>query len=159
MPYWSVVQTESRREQVAADFLGREFKVYLPKILTVHKRVAPLFPGYLFVEIEERWWSVRWSIGVMKILMANDQPARVAPALLDKIRAYEIDGLVRLPDRSPKVRLLRCGDKIKVVRGSFAGRLGVYQGQSGAMRSRILLNLLGREVKTIVPAADVARCG
>jgi transcription antitermination factor NusG len=165
MSYWSVVQTESRREQVAADFLNRDaFEIYYPKILipnnaNTRERVAPLFPGYLFVEIVDHWWSVRWTTGVMRLLMMNDQPAKVRPELLTAIHACEVDGVVRLPEQNPKSRsrALACGDEVRVVRGSFEGRLGIYQGQSGLQRSRILLTLLGREVKTVVPSIDLVR--
>jgi transcriptional antiterminator RfaH len=158
MPFWSVVQTESQREHIAAQFLQQDnFEIYLPKILTQHgarERVAPLFPGYLFVEIIERWWSVRWTAGVVRLLMADDRPARVPTVLMDAIRKREgCDGLVRLP----KPRGLVCGDQVRIVHGSFEGRLGVYQGQSGVQRSRILLDLLGREVATVIATGDVER--
>jgi transcriptional antiterminator RfaH len=160
MPFWSVAQTESQREHIAAQFLQRdEFEIYLPKILIRHgvrERVAPLFPGYLFVEIIERWWSVRWTAGVVRLLMVDDHPARVPSAMMDAIRKREgRDGLVRLP----KPRGLICGDAVRIVRGNFEGRLGVYQGQSGAQRSRILLDLLGREVTTVILTGDVERVG
>jgi transcriptional antiterminator RfaH len=158
MPYWAVAQTESQREHVAAQFLHQaEFEIYLPKIVTQHgarERVTPLFPGYVFVEIVERWWAVRWTAGVVRLLMADDRPARVPTMLMDAIRKREgCDGLVRLP----KPRGLVGGDQVRIVCGNFEGRLGVYQGQSGAQRSRILLDLLGREVATVILTRDVER--
>jgi transcriptional antiterminator RfaH len=158
MPFWSVVQTESQRENVAASFLQQaEFEIYLPKILVRHgvrERVAPLFPGYLFIEIIERWWSVRWTAGVVRLLMVDDRPARVPDVMMDAIKKREgRDGLVKLP----KPRGLVCGDQVRILRGNFEGRLGVYQGQSGAQRSRILLDLLGREVLTAISTRDVER--
>jgi transcriptional antiterminator RfaH len=159
MSNWSVVQTESRREQVAADFLKRDFEVYFPKVLNPYERAAPLFPGYLFVAIEDQWWAVRWAVGVVRVLMMNDKPAVVASELLDSLRDSEIDGLVRLPEQNqkPRARVLCCGDAVRVVTGSLAGKIGIYQGQSGSQRSRILLNLLGRQVKTTVRAVDLVR--
>jgi hypothetical protein len=56
-------------------------------------------------------------------------------------------------------RGLLCGDRVKILRGSFEGRFGIYQGQSGGVRSRILLDLLGREVQTVIATADVVRAG
>jgi transcriptional antiterminator RfaH len=160
MPFWTVAQTESQREHIAAQFLKQDhFEIYLPKILIrhgAHERVAPLFPGYLFVEIVERWWPVRWSVGVVRLLMADDHPARVSDRLMEAIKKREgRDGLIKLP----KPRSLECGDQVKILRGSFEGRIGIYQGQSNAQRSRILLDLLGREVAAVIMTGDVARFG
>jgi transcriptional antiterminator RfaH len=157
---WSVVQTESQREHVAAQFLKQaEFETYLPRCLIrygARERVQPLFPGYVFVEIIEQWWSVRWTVGVVRLLMVDDRPAKISQAMMNSIRKREgDDGLVRLPRKGPR-DLVR-GDAVRILRGSFEGRLGVYQGQSGSARSRILLDLLGREVQTVIATAEMAR--
>jgi transcription antitermination factor NusG len=156
MACWSVVQTESQRENVAASFLRQaHFEIYLPKILIrngARERVAPLFPGYLFVEIIDQWWQIRWTVGVLRLLLVDERPARVPERMMDSIRRQEgRDGLVRLP----KPRGLCRGDPVQVVRGTFEGKLGVYQGLSGADRSKILLSLLGRQVPVWLPTVDV----
>lgn len=159
MPFWSVAQTESQREHVAAQFLKQaDFEIYLPKIQVRHgsrERVAPLFPGYLFVEINAgQWSSVRWTIGVLNLLTTNGEPARVAGSVMEAIRQREGDnGLIKLP----KPRGLARGDRVRVLRGSFEGRLGIYHGLSGAQRCRILLELLGREVPVVMQTRDVVR--
>ena len=169
MGFWSVVQTESRREHVAARFLEQgDFKIYFPRTInpriitsriTSRQRVVPLFPGYLFVEVgQDRWWSARWTIGVVRVLMMDDRPAYVPDEFLDMMRAREVNGLIRLAQK-PKPRGIGKGDMVLVLRGSLEGRTGIYQGQSGAHRSRILLNLLGREVPTVVNLRDIARIG
>jgi transcriptional antiterminator RfaH len=162
MSFWSVVQTESQRENIAAQFLQQaEFKIYLPKTLIrrgARERIMPLFPGYLFVEIVEQWWSVRWTTGVIRLLMVNDQPAKISITMMDTIRKREgSDGLIRLPRKG--ARGLLNGDRIKILRGSFEGKFAIYQGQSGSQRSRILLDLLGREVQTVIATVDMARAG
>jgi transcription antitermination factor NusG len=150
------VQTESQRERVAARFLEQaRFKTYLPKILIKQgrlKKIVPLFPGYVFVEIMDRWWEVRWSVGVVRLLMSDGKPVQVANKIMDAIRKREDDdGLVQLP----KPRGLLKGDPVRIKRGSFAGKLGVYDGLSGAERSRVLLALLGREVPVLLASSDV----
>jgi transcriptional antiterminator RfaH len=153
---WCVVQTQPQRECVAAQFLQQTgYEIYLPRILVrrgARECAAPLFPSYLFCAINQSWWSIRRAVGVAKLLMVNDHPAQVSDQLMDAIKKREgRDGLVRLP----KPRGLVCGDQVRIVRGNFEGRLGVYQGQSGAQRSRILLDLLGREVLTAISTRDV----
>jgi transcriptional antiterminator RfaH len=162
--FWSVAQTESQRENVAAAFLKQaNFQIYLPKIRTGHgkrERVLPLFPGYVFVEIVDRWYDIRWTVGVLQLLLVGELPARVPDSVMTSIRRQEgKDGLVKLP----KPRGLVRGDPIRVLRGSFEGRIGVYQGLSSSQRSKILLSLLGRQVPVLLPTQDVkalaASCG
>lgn len=164
MSFWSVVQTESQREHVAAQFLAQaHFETYCPKILSkqgTRERVVPLFPGYLFVAIADHWYEIRWTIGVLRLLTIDGEPAKVPDRALSAIRKNENrNGLVVLP----KPRGLLCGDRIRVKRGLFEGRTGVYQGLSGTQRSKILLQLLGREVATVIKTCDVepvvASCG
>lgn len=150
--YWAVCQTESQREKVAFEFLkAGGFAAYWPRIL-VKKRVAPLFPGYVFVRIVEQWWAARWTVGVVKMLMWDDQPARLADKVVLGIMKREgADGLVKLP----KVRGLLKGDAVRIVRGSFAGQLGLYEGMSGDARVCVLLEMLGRRVPVSLERADV----
>jgi len=163
MPFWSVVQTESRREHVAAKFLAQnKFEIYFPKILNPkiasRHRTVPMFPGYLFVSIDGGWWSVRWTAGVVRVLMVDNKPACVPDEFLDAMRAREVNGLVKLAAK-PRPRGIGRGEQVRVLRGSFEGRTGIYQNQSGPQRSHILLNLLGREVKAVVNLRDLARVG
>ena len=159
MAYWSVCQTETRREGTAARFLADQgFATYLPKIRLAHKRVVPLFPSYVFVRIVDRWWSVNQTIGVIQLLTAGDQPAQVRDAIVETIKAKERGGIVRLPP--PKG--LHLGQQVRVLRGSFEGHIGLYAGMSGKDRERVLLDLLGRKVPVdfhkldIAPTPDVA---
>jgi transcription antitermination factor NusG len=160
MAYWSVCQTETRRETTAAGFLTDQgYTTYLPKIKVAHKRIVPLFPSYLFVRIEDRWWSVNQTIGVIQLLTAGDHPAQVRDSIVETIRAKERGGIVRLPPPQG----LHVGQKVRVLRGSFEGHIGLYQGMSGKDRERVLLDLLGRKVpvdfhkQDIAPTPDIAR--
>jgi transcriptional antiterminator RfaH len=147
MAYWAVAQTESQRENVAANFLKQNsYETYLPKVIAkagARERVVPLFPTYIFVRIEEHWWSIRWTIGVLRVLMSDDRPAVIGDKLVCGIQKREGDnGLVKLP-KPPSIAR---GDQVEVHEGSFAGWLGVYDGMNGHDRVRVLLTLMGRQV-------------
>lgn len=160
MAYWSVAQTETRRENTAAQFLADQgYSTYLPKIRIAHKRIVPLFPSYLFVRIVDRWWNVNKTIGIIGLLTAGDHPAQVRDGIVETIRAKERGGIVRLPPPQG----LREGQQVRVLRGSFEGHIGLYQGMSGKDRERVLLDLLGRKVPVdfhkddIQPTPDIAK--
>jgi transcriptional antiterminator RfaH len=151
MMFWSVAQTETQRENVAAHFLKQNgFETYLPKIKAA-QRVVPLFPAYLFVRIVTHWYDINNTIGVVQLLHAGDQPAKLKDKIVESIMARERGGIVKLPDPSR----LRPGQQVRIKRGSFEGHVGIYQGMGPRDRERVLLELLGRSVPVDVSAADI----
>jgi transcriptional antiterminator RfaH len=155
MSYWSVVQTETHREhnvRVALMRLG--FVTYKPRI-KVRQRIESLFPSYIFVQIGDDgiWYPVRWTIGVVRLLMAGVQPAKLPEDVVNQIRKREHNGIVKLPSVSQR---LRKGQRVRIIRGSFEGHIGLYEGMSGKDRERVLLELLGQIVPVELPAKDVA---
>lgn len=150
--FWAVAQCQTQREDIAALFLGqRGFETYLPKIKE-RRRETPLFPGYLFVQIHTFWYPILSTVGVLRLLRIGDIPCRVPDNVVTKIQKQTDpkSGLVRLP----KPRGLELGDQVRIVRGSFLGHVGVFDGMHGKDRSRILLELLGRKVSIDCDRAD-----
>jgi transcription antitermination factor NusG len=151
--FWSVAQTETRRETTAARYLAEQgFLTYLPQIKIARKRIVPLFPSYLFVRIVDHWWNVNQTIGVIGLLTTGDAPARVRDNVVDVIKDQERGGIVRLPE--PK--RLQVGAKVRITKGSFEGQFGIYAGMSGKDRERVLLDLLGRKVNVDLAAGTFA---
>ena len=152
MSYWTVVQTASSWEKLAAKGLQRAgFETYLP-VTSARDRnhvphIAPLFPSYLFVQVVDRWTPIASAIGVVRVLRDGDGPARLPERVLDDLHAREVNGVVRLPP-------LRNGQTVRIVRGSLRGRLAVYDGMSGRDRERVLLDFLGREVRVEIRLGD-----
>src|SRR6516162_9967611 len=110
---WYVVQTQINAEAKAARNLLRQgFEVYLPRYLKhrsharkIEKVAAPLFPRYMFVNIDvatQRWRSVQSTFGVSHLVLNGSEPARVAGAVIDALKAREdASGFVKL-DQPPK---------------------------------------------------------
>ena len=99
MSFWAVVETEAQREHMARLLIMRlGYETYLPRIKH-RSRITPLFPRYLFVRIIDRWYPVRWTPHVLRILMPGDCPAPDAKLenSLMLIRKQERAGLVKLP--------------------------------------------------------------
>ena len=148
---WAVVQCESQRETAVCLLLGRmTLPTYFPRI-RLRKRIVGLFPGYVFCQIGPQFYPVMWTPHVIRLLMAGDRPAKLGDEIISSIRRLEHRGLVKLPQPAR----LRPGQPVKVIRGSFQGLLGLYDGQSSKDRERVLLDLLGRKVRIELSAADV----
>lgn len=147
MSYWTVVQTASSREEVAAEGLRRAgFETYLP-ITAVRDREVPLFPCYLFAQVVDCWTPMASVIGVVRVLRDGDNPAHLPDRVVVDLHAREINGVVRLPS-------LRRGQTVRLVRGPFRGHLAIYEGMSGRERERVLLTMLGQQVRTVIRVGD-----
>jgi len=160
--YWCCAQIESQRTGLALHCLGLNgFEVYCPRVREQRRvngrkieRVSLLFHSYVFVSIVTGWWQARWSPGVLKIVLDGPQPARVPDEIIADIKKREgPDGLVRLPKQP--LNGLRRGQRVKILRGPFEGKDGLYDGMNGHERERVLLDLLGRYVPTILSTRDI----
>lgn len=151
--HWIVVQIAARREHHVRLWLMRaRFETYYPLIRYRH-RVTGLYPTYLFVRlVGGQFYPIAKTPHVIRIIMSGDRPAPLPDSVVTDLKRRERDGYVRLP-RAPR---LRPGQEVRIVGGSFEGRLGLYQGQSGRDRERVLLEFLGRQVSVDLPARDLA---
>lgn len=161
---WYVVQTHINAEARAASNLLRQgFEVYLPRYLRrrsharrIEKVAAPLFPRYMFVNIDiatQRWRSVQSTYGVSHLVVNGADPAPVEVAVINALKAREdASGFVKLEAR-PKFTI---GEKVRVLAGVFAENLGLFDGMADRDRVAILLDLLGRKVRVSIEADMVA---
>jgi transcriptional antiterminator RfaH len=108
-----------------------------------------LFPNYAFLLAVEHWWSACRCPGVRRLIFGNgERPAEIADSIVDEIRRREgRDGLVKLP----RPRGLQPGDRVRVMRGPFEGRLAIYAGMNGHQRVAVLLAMLGSERRVLLP--------
>lgn len=151
-PYWAVAVVQGGKEEMVQTLLAREgFVSYRPKIRAPQRRTASLFPGYLMCRVIVRWYPIRWTPGVLRVLMSGDRPAHLPDHVVDEIKGREVKGFVRLP----KPKTLEAGQPVIVTKGMFAGHTAIYDGMSGPQRERVLLDLLGQSVAVTMPAGCV----
>src|SRR5580704_629754 len=155
--FWGVVRSLPKREAFAAERLRMDhgFEVFLPLVQT--KRASqPLFSGYFFCRIIDRWRSINSTLGVLCLVRVGNCPARCPDHEIDSLKAM-IDGhgFVRLPEGrgAPVKRKIAIGAKVKVTAGPFGGISGLYAGQSTREREFVLLNLLGGQRPVAIAAS------
>jgi transcriptional antiterminator RfaH len=101
--------------------------------------------------VVDRWYAATQAIGVVKLLMAGDLPAKLPADVVPMLRKQERDGIVRLP----KPRGVQVGDRVRIIRGSFVDHIGLYDGMDARQRVFVLLELFGRSTRTEIAAADL----
>ena len=151
--YWSVIQTYPLCEDKALTHLRRQsFEVYLPKVAasTNSNRLVPLFRGYVFVVIAEHWHRIMSTIGVMRLLLSCESPARVPTDFIEALRSVETDGgTIELPPR------FRVGDQVRVRSGHFKDLVGLYAGIAPHESEKVLMNILGGWVPVVIKGSDL----
>jgi transcriptional antiterminator RfaH len=158
--FWGVVRSLPKREAFAAERLRMDhgFEVFLPLVQT-QRASAPLFRGYFFCRIVDRWRSINSTFGVLCLVRVGDCPAKCPDHEIDSLKAM-IDGhgYIRLPEApaTPVGREIAIGAKVKVIAGPFGGMAGLYAGQSTRERELVLLNVLGRQTPVTIAAGLVA---
>ncbi len=154
---WFVLRTKTRKEHFAVGQLDhRGVQAFLPRVLEVGRnQVAPLFPGYVFVQIAllEQYYRVIWAPGVRSFVAFGDTPTPVRDEVIHLIRASAgADGVIR--PRS----LLRTGDRVEITGGPLAGLAAVIeQPCSQRGRVRVLLDFLRHGASVELPVGLVGR--
>ncbi len=164
--YWYAVNTHPHSEKRAQDNLQRQgWTCFCPILTRTHRvgrklcsRSSPLFPGYLFVNLDHsrsQWRSIDSTYGVRRIVKACDTPTRLPTGVVEAFQAMLNDnGEV---DFSLKMRE---GARVQFTQGPFAHLIGTLEHLDRNGRVVVLLDILGRishvraSVKDLFPLDD-----
>lgn len=154
---WHIVHTKPRQELRALENLQRQgFEVFIP-MLEVEKirngkiqlMSEPLFKSYLFVRFDAQvspWHTVRYTLGVNKLLSFGGQLATVPVTLIDTLRS----------NPKPQLQLYTAGDVLQVESGPLKGFEVIYQMTNGDDRALVLIELMNK-THTVQMALDLLK--
>jgi len=157
---WSCLRTKPRSEKRFAEWLaGRRTAHYLPTLARLtksHRRVrqtlAPLFPGYLFVEGERTKSDFKGAPWLVEIIRATPDQRRSLPIELWRIhRALESGSPLEL------VSELQPGEPVEVVAGAMKGAVGQFQRWGKQGRLVLWVEMLGAGASVEIDESCVAR--
>ena len=160
---WAVVNAHGNQEHVALRNLWRQdFQAYCP-IITKRVRHArricdvtrPLFPGYLFVQIQshdERWRPILSTYGVRSLVRFGDRPGLLENGFISSLKAREVGGVIAGSDRYWKI-----GEDIRVSGGAFDGVVAQIIDIDSKDRILVLMDILGRKAKVTVEAHAIEK--
>lgn len=163
MREWFLIYCKPRQEALAAKNLERQgYEVYLP-LLRQRRRgqanagwcVAPMFPRYLFIHLDQEsdnWKPIRSTIGVSRMVVFGDVPARVPDTFVDALRAQAGENGIH---ESGQGRFV-AGETVMIVGGPMAGYEAVFKARTAKERVVLLLTIAGRMVAVNVRSDDIA---
>lgn len=160
---WWALYTRHQHEKVIAEMLSAKgFEVFLPlyestrrwkdrrKILSL-----PLFPCYVFVRGGlDRRLQVLTTPGVHMILYRGDQVAIIPESEIEAIQRA-VDGSFRVEPHP----FLKCGARVRVIRGALEGVEGILTRKKNLCRLVLSVDMLSQSVAVEVHASDVEPCG
>lgn len=156
---WGLVRVKVGQERYAKFNIERQgMTAFYPRIIDKPGRPTALFPGYMFVLIEDRWHFLRSTYGVVGIVPGTGgEPARVPPKLMRQLKRDQgklgyIDARPPLP---PKPKPLKPGDPVMVTDGTFKTLRAEYISPRPGDRVRVLLEFMGKAQRVDLPADAV----
>ncbi len=157
---WYVVHVKANEEECAARHLEQQgFTIFCPRMARTirHARkvrtvFVPLFPGYLFVELDvsrQVWHCINGSRGVVRLVTQGERPSAVPHGVVEALQQHA--GLA-MEDTSK----LKLGMPVRIESGIFTDLIGKLHGMDRSGRVRVLLDLLGRSVVVALESDAVA---
>lgn len=161
---WYVAQLRPQGLKRAEENLSRQgFQSFCPKRLESAlrngrrtNRLAPLFPGYLFIAFDPNvsgWTAINSTRGISRLIITNIRnpvplPASFMAGLM--ARCDEEDVVGAPPDLSE-------GDKIRVLSGPFAEVIARIESLQEGERIQILMDLMGQQTRISLPRNRVEK--
>jgi transcription antitermination factor NusG len=156
---WWALYTRHQHEKVIAQILTTKgFEVFLPLYESIRRwkdrnktLSLPLFPCYVFVRggLSRRSLVVT-TPGVHMILYNGERVAVIPDEEIEGIRRA-VEG----PFRVEPHPFLRCGERVRVTRGSLEGVEGVLVRKKSLYRLILSVDMLAQSVAVEIDASDV----
>ena len=156
---WWALYTRHQHEKAVASLLkAKEFEVFLPLYDSMRrwndrkKLISlPLFPCYVFVRGGlDRRLQVLTTPGVHMILTRGEQVAMIPEAEIEAVRRTVGGGVSVEPHP-----FLKCGERVRVIRGSLEGVEGLLIRKKNFLRLILSVDMLAQSVAVEIDAADV----
>ncbi len=160
---WYAIETKLRKEKVAARGLGAlDLEVFLPW-LRCRRRVGsrfqwvlvPLFPGYMFclLDLALSGKAARYTFGVKDFVKFGNRIAEASADVIQSLRERCPRGIAQA-----QPRIYRGGEPVVIRGGPFSGLEAIFEEKmKGSERVAVLLNILGRQTRLVLPDEMVGR--
>jgi transcription termination/antitermination protein NusG len=157
-PWWALYTRHQHEKTVAEMLATKGFEVFLPLYDSMRRwkdrkkmLSLPLFPCYVFVRGRlERKLQVVTTPGVHAILYHGEQLAVIPDTEIQAIRSV-IDGNFH----AEPYPFLKCGDRVRVIRGALEGVEGILTRKRNLFRLILSVNMLAQSVAVEIDASNV----
>lgn len=160
---WFAAQAKPNSWKIAArNLCVQGFDVFMPmEKYTLRKgsrlvaSMRPYFAGYFFVAVDAAsapWRAIRSTHGVARLVSFCGKPAPVDAGLIGAIKSRCDDEGVMMASLE-----LKAGDGVRIEDGPFAGMIGRLDALMPNERAWLLIDVMGKATRTMVPIAGLRR--
>ena len=160
---WYLAYCRPREEHRASLHLRNQgVESYYPQVevTKLHRghriaRLEPMFPSYLFVRVDLDLfppYRLNATRGLRHMVRYGKQWTKIPCELVYDLMCREDSDA----SRAILNQLPRCGDKVQIQQGNFAGLEALYQEPDGEQRSFLLLEMLHQRVRYSVDNREFA---
>ena len=157
MTWYALQHKPAQGDRAVLHLQNQDVACFFPKIEVEKikagkrtKKLEPLFPGYLFVNLEQTdpsWGKLRSTRGVMRIVSFANKPAAIADEIIDHIKASM--------DKVAEQGGIKSGQPIELDDGPFKGIDAIFQAYDGEARAIVLITFMQKQQQVTVPVSAI----
>lgn len=167
---WYLVQYKPNALQIAVRNLENQgFGTFLPLQETTRRKgkifqrqLRPLFPGYLFVQLNPGkgpWRQVNNTRGVARLVRFSAEPSVVPNSIVDALTEQCDERNILRQTSETQSGQLHHGNQAKVKRGPFSGFIATVADIEPNNRINILIEIMGQTTKVAINAEALQPIG
>jgi len=157
MTWYALQHKPAQGDRAVLHLQNQDVACFFPKIEVEKikagkrtKKLEPLFPGYLFVNLEQTdpmWAKLRSTRGITRIVGFANKPAAIDDAVIDHIKASM--------DKVAEQGGIKPGQPIELDDGPFKGISAIFQAYDGEERAIVLITFMQKQQQVRVPVSAI----
>ena len=159
MTWYALQHKPAQGDRALQHLQNQDIACFYPKISVEKikggkrsKKLEPLFPGYLFVNLEQTdpmWSKLRSTRGVLRIVGFASKPAPISDAVIQHIKE-SLDSVAEQGGIKP-------GQAVQLSEGPFEGINAIFQAYDGEERAIVLVNFMQKQQSIRVPVSAIKK--
>ena len=159
MTWYALQHKPAQGDRALAHLQNQDIACFYPKItvekITAGKRtkkLEPLFPGYLFVNLEQTdpiWSKLRSTRGVIRVVSFANKPAPISDGVIQHIK----DSLDSVAEQGG----IKPGQAVQLNEGPFEGISAIFQAYDGEERAIVLISFMQKQQRVKVPVSAIKK--
>lgn len=159
MPWYALQHKPAQGNRALENLRNQGASCFYPQITVERissgkrvKKLEPLFPGYLFINIEQTdplWSKLRSTRGILKIVSFANKPALIDDAVIDQVR----HSLMLVCEQGG----IKTGQNVELLEGPFKGLSAAFQSYDGEERAIVLISFMQKQQAVKVPVSALGR--
>ncbi|MGO1463184.1 MAG: transcription/translation regulatory transformer protein RfaH [Marinobacter sp.] len=159
MTWYALQHKPAQGDRALANLQNQEITCFFPKI-SVEKikngkrarKLEPLFPGYLFVNMAQTdpcWAKLRSTRGVTRVVAFANKPAAIPDSVIQHIKS----SLSSVSEQGG----IKPGQAVQLNEAPFVGINAIFQAYDGEERVVVLINFMQKQQRVTVPVSAIRR--